>query len=55
MSLIPLPEWNFATMKQFFASTMKDAVTHGLTAIHDAGTPPEQISFFKRPVFSDVL
>lgn len=45
--LIPSPAWSTSTMKRYFETAMKDAVAHGLTSIHDAGTSPEQILFFK--------
>jgi hypothetical protein len=49
-NLIPSPALTFETMKRYFTSTMKDALAHGLTSIHDAGAPPEQIRFFKECV-----
>jgi hypothetical protein len=48
MALIPRPKWTNDTMKRYFATTMKDALAHGLTSIHDAGTYPDHIQFFKR-------
>lgn len=47
MALIPRPKWTNETMKQFFATTMKDALAHGLTSIHDAMAHPEHIQFFR--------
>ncbi|KAF8583423.1 hypothetical protein K439DRAFT_1661297 [Ramaria rubella] len=47
MTLIPRPQWTHEVMKRYFATTMRDAVAHGLTSIHDAGSSPEQIQFFK--------
>ncbi|KIJ47331.1 hypothetical protein M422DRAFT_164250, partial [Sphaerobolus stellatus SS14] len=46
-SLIPIPEPSSDTVRRYFTTTMKAAVAHGLTAIHDAGTSPELIEFFK--------
>lgn len=50
--LIPSPEWSTNTMKRYFETTMKDAVAHGLTSIHDAGTSPKQILFFQKYCFT---
>lgn len=47
-ALIPTPEWTFDVMKGYLTTAMKDAVAHGLTSIHDAGSSPEHILFFKR-------
>jgi len=35
-------------MLEFFRATMKDALAHGLTSIHDAASEPEAIAFFKK-------
>ncbi|KAF8064078.1 amidohydrolase family-domain-containing protein [Lyophyllum atratum] len=48
MALIPTPEWTDERMSQFFDTTMRDALSHGLTSIHDAMSLPDQIQFFKR-------
>ncbi|KAG6812236.1 hypothetical protein H0H92_003776 [Tricholoma furcatifolium] len=48
MALIPTPEWDEERLTQFFDLTMKDALAHGLTSIHDAMTTPEQIQFYKK-------
>ncbi|KAG6844297.1 hypothetical protein H0H87_008078 [Tephrocybe sp. NHM501043] len=48
MALIPTPEWTEERTNQFFQTTMKDALAHGLTSIHDAMSSPEQIQFFKK-------
>ncbi|KAG6911050.1 hypothetical protein DXG01_004564 [Tephrocybe rancida] len=48
MALIPIPEWTEERTNQFFETTMKDALAHGLTSIHDAMSSPEQISFFRK-------
>jgi len=54
-SLIPNPAWTTETMKRYFATTMKDALAHGLTSIHDAGSAPDQIRFFKEMADADML
>jgi predicted amidohydrolase YtcJ len=48
MTLIPKPPWSDRQMKEYFDLTMKDALAHGLTSIHDADSSPRVISFFKR-------
>ncbi|KAF9460436.1 amidohydrolase family-domain-containing protein [Collybia nuda] len=48
MALIPVPAWNEERMAKFFDTTMKAALAHGLTSIHDASSPPEYISFYKK-------
>ncbi|KAH0579709.1 Putative amidohydrolase ytcJ [Termitomyces sp. J132] len=48
MALIPTPEWTEEKMNQFFDKTMKGALSHGLTSIHNAMTTPQQIQFFKK-------
>ncbi|KAF8499903.1 amidohydrolase family-domain-containing protein [Hysterangium stoloniferum] len=54
-SLIPSPAWTFETVKQYFATTMKDALAHGLTSLHDAGSPPDAIKFFKEMADAEML
>ncbi|GJJ08276.1 hypothetical protein Clacol_002486 [Clathrus columnatus] len=53
--LVPVPEWSSSVMKRYLATTMKDAVAHGLTSIHDAGTSPEHILFFKQMADQNML
>jgi len=48
MKLIPIPDWTEDDTAKFFDTTMKDALSVGLTSIHDAGSPPEAIAFFKK-------
>lgn len=48
MDLIPVPEWSEKQMSEFFELTMKQALSYGLTSIHDAMTKPEQVEFFKK-------
>ncbi|KAJ3759321.1 amidohydrolase family-domain-containing protein [Lentinula raphanica] len=47
MSLVPTPQWTDEQMATFFETTMKVALSHGLTSIHDAGSSPEIIKFMK--------
>ena len=46
MELIPNPPWSADRVSNFFETTMKDALMHGLTSIHDADAT--SIDFFKR-------
>uniref|UniRef100_A0A8H7XPQ0 Amidohydrolase 3 domain-containing protein n=1 Tax=Psilocybe cubensis TaxID=181762 RepID=A0A8H7XPQ0_PSICU len=48
MSLIPTPPWSDAQLTDFFDMTIKEALSYGLTSIHDAGSSPHQIEFFKK-------
>ncbi|GLB44179.1 putative amidohydrolase family protein [Lyophyllum shimeji] len=48
MALIPTPAWTEQRMSDYFDTTMWDALSHGLTSIHDAMSYPDQIRFFKR-------
>ncbi|KII83661.1 hypothetical protein PLICRDRAFT_180263 [Plicaturopsis crispa FD-325 SS-3] len=48
MQLIPKPAWSEAQMREYFDLAMRDAVKHGLTSIHDAGSSPEGIHFIKK-------
>lgn len=48
MELIPIPDWSENDRAKFFDTTMKDALSVGLTSIHDADSSPEQIAFFKK-------
>ena len=48
MALIPTPEWTEERMNQFFDKTIKDALSHGLTSIHDAMSTTQQIQFLKK-------
>ena len=47
MSLVPLPSLSKEEMSQYFDRTMKDAISVGLTSIHDAQTEPDTIEFYK--------
>lgn len=48
MELIPIPDWTEDDRDKFFNITMKDALSVGLTSIHDADAPPEAIMLFKK-------
>jgi len=48
MNLIPNPPWSADRMSDFFETTMKDALMHGLTSIHDADAT--SIAFYKKLV-----
>jgi len=48
MDLVPRPPWTEHQMQEYFTLTMKDALGHGLTSIHDADSQPDAISLFKR-------
>jgi len=50
MSLIPRPPWSERQMEDYFHITMKDALAHGLTSIHDAESFPGMIDLYKRYV-----
>ena len=47
MSLVPLPSLSTEEMSQYFDRTMRDALSVGLTSIHDAQTEPDTIEFYK--------
>ncbi|KAF5391967.1 hypothetical protein D9757_003282 [Collybiopsis confluens] len=48
MALVPVPAWTDEQMALFFDSTMKAALSYGLTSIHDADTTPAMIAFMKK-------
>jgi hypothetical protein len=48
MSLIPVPAWSESQVAGFFEATIKEALSFGLTSIHDADTRLEHIEFFKK-------
>ena len=50
MSLIPRPPWSERQIEDYFHITMKDALAHGLTSIHDAESSPGMIDLYKRYV-----
>jgi hypothetical protein len=48
MNLIPRPSLSESRAREYFDLTMKDALAHGLTSIHDADSSPEAISLFRK-------
>ena len=48
MDLIPIPAWSDQQVAGFYDLTIKQALSYGLTSIHDADTRLEHIDFFKR-------
>ena len=48
MNLIPTPEWSEETISRFYEVTIKEALSYGLTSIHDADTKVNQIKFYKK-------
>ncbi|KJA17164.1 hypothetical protein HYPSUDRAFT_46693 [Hypholoma sublateritium FD-334 SS-4] len=48
MDLIPIPPWSEKQITEFFDMTMKQALSYGLTSIHDADTKPAHIAFFQK-------
>jgi predicted amidohydrolase YtcJ len=50
MSLISVPPWTERQLLEYFNTTMTEALSYGLTSIHDADSTPQAISFFKKYV-----
>ncbi|KAF8588694.1 hypothetical protein K439DRAFT_1645376 [Ramaria rubella] len=48
MDIIQRPPWTENQMLSFFTATANDALSHGLTAIHDAGLSPLPVSLLER-------
>ncbi|KAF8627591.1 hypothetical protein AX17_006164 [Amanita inopinata Kibby_2008] len=48
MDLVPAPTWTEERMSAYFETTMKEALSSGLTYIQDAMTLLEHIEFFKK-------
>ncbi|KDR78376.1 hypothetical protein GALMADRAFT_266881 [Galerina marginata CBS 339.88] len=48
MSLIPTPPWTEAQLSEFFDMTIKEALSFGLTSIHDADTKLDHINLFQK-------
>jgi len=48
MDLIPIPPWSDQQVAGFYDLTIKQALSYGLTSIHDADTRLAHIDFFKR-------
>lgn len=50
--LVKSPELTEEDLLKRFGVTVKDALSKGLTSIHDAGLDPISLKFFKRSVFA---
>lgn len=48
MSLVPIPEWSEEAMTRFFELTVNEALSYGLTSIHDADSQIKYIKVFKK-------
>ncbi|KIY69253.1 hypothetical protein CYLTODRAFT_394012 [Cylindrobasidium torrendii FP15055 ss-10] len=48
MDLIPLPKRSDEVVKEYFETTMREALKYGLTSVHDADSNPSDIEFYKR-------
>ncbi|KAF9478553.1 hypothetical protein BDN70DRAFT_879782 [Pholiota conissans] len=48
MNLIPIPPWSEKQITEFFDQTMNEALSYGLTSIHDADTKPDIIKFYQK-------
>ena len=51
MSLVPVPEWSEEIMSHYFELTIKEALSYGVTSIHDADSKVNQIKVFRKYVF----
>lgn len=50
MMLITLPEWTEKQMIEYYNTAIHEALSFGLTSIHDAATTPQMIQFLKMSV-----
>ncbi len=50
MNLIDKPALTEAETREYYETTMRDALRVGLTSIHDAASFPKDIAFFQRHV-----
>ena len=50
MNLIPRPHWTENQISDFFDTTIKEALSRGLTSIHDADSNLDHLAFFKKSV-----
>jgi hypothetical protein len=55
MELIHPPPWSEDQMMDYFTATMQDALSHGLTSLHDAGLSPLAVNFFQKLVCKLVI
>ena len=51
MHLVPKPAWTDEHMSLYFDTTLKEALSSGLTSVHDAASGPHQIAFLKQYVY----
>ncbi|KAI0656325.1 amidohydrolase family-domain-containing protein [Cubamyces menziesii] len=47
MNLVPIPKWSAWQMRDYAERTVKDALSVGLTSIHDAATSLEEFELFR--------
>ncbi|KAI9061249.1 hypothetical protein FKP32DRAFT_1613179 [Trametes sanguinea] len=48
MSLVPIPRWSTAQMREYADRTVQDALAVGLTSIHDAATSLAEFELFQQ-------
>ena len=48
MALIKLPQWTEKMLLQYYATSVKEALSFGPTSIHDAATELPMIEFLKK-------
>ncbi|KAF8993843.1 amidohydrolase family-domain-containing protein [Cyathus striatus] len=53
--LVDSPRLTTEDLEEHFQTTVKDALAHGLTSLHDAGFKPESLEFFKQRITKDIL
>ena len=49
------PEPTYEQLWKRFDLTVRDAISHGLTSLHDAGFDPRSLNFFRRYVIAIIL
>ena len=47
-ALVPVPKWSASLMREYAERTFKDAISVGLTGVHDASTSIEELELFKQ-------
>ena len=55
MSLIKPPAWTEKKMLQFYSIAVYEALSYGLTSVHDAKSMPDAIKFYKKWVTLNVI
>ena len=48
MDLVSPPAWTDGQMIEYYHSAISEALSYGLTSIHDAWSSPQAVRFFKR-------